>query len=142
MNLTAVSANRRLGKALDRTTAFRRRLTDLVAPLAHPDWEILQVVMHDEPETHVEVRHVSRGSVGRRRQVGVGVPEGLTFQPADDPRFVDACALQLRRAIQRVKMADALRVSLLSCVEQARTECRKQSNAHSPLSVKYRSPDR
>ena len=140
VNLTAVSANRRLGKALVRTPAFGRRLTELVAPLVHPDWEILQVVMHDEPETHVEVRHVSRGSLGRLRQVGVGVPEGLSLQPVDDPQFVDACAVQLRRAIERVKMTDALRASLLSCVEQARAECREQSNPRSPLSVKYRSP--
>lgn len=96
-----------------------------------------------ESASHVEVRHISRGTLGRLLQVGVGIPEGLSLQPTDDAHFVDGCAAQMRRAIQRVTMTDELRASLLSCVEQARAECRELSNPHSPLSVKYRrSPGR
>lgn len=138
VNLTAVSANRKLGKALVRTPAFRKRLTELVAPLSHPDCDILQVVMHDRPASHVEVRHISKGELGRLLQSGVGVPEELTFLPADDAKFVDACAAQLALAIRKVKMSDELRAALLRCVEQARVECREQSRPRTPLAARSR----
>lgn len=138
VNLTAVTANRKLGKALVRTPAFQKRLTELVAPLSHPNWDILQVVMHDEPASHVEVRHISNGTLGRLLQAGVGVPENLTFLPADDAQFVDACAAQLALAIGKVKMSEELRAVLLRCVEQARVECREKSRPFSPLSKRFR----
>lgn len=139
VNLTAASSNRKVGKALVRTPAFRRRLTELVAPLRHLEWEFLQVVMHDAPVAHVDVRHVSQGSLGRLLQVGVGIPGDLTFLPPDDAKFVDACAAQLSRVVRRVAMTDEMRAEILRCIEQSRAETRDKSIPHSPLSAKFRS---
>lgn len=136
VNITSVSANRKLGKSWGRTPAFHRRLTELVAPLTHPDWEILQVVMHDRPRAFVEVRNISKGVLGRLLQVGVGIPENLTFLPADDAKFIDACASQLSLAIRQVSMPDELRAELLRVIEQSRIETRDQSVPRSPLSAK------
>ena len=134
VNITAVSANRKLGKALGRTPAFRRRLTKLVEPLCHPDWSILQVVINDRPTDFVKVGNkVSKGGL---LQVLVGVPDALTFAQADDAQFVDGCAAQLARAVAAVPMTEALRAEILKCIEQARLEKRGESIPYSPLSVR------
>lgn len=134
VNITAVSANRKLGKALGRTPAFRRRLTELVEPLTHPDWSILQVVINDRPSSFVEVG--SQVGQGGLLQVRVGVPDGLTFAQVDDAPFVDGCARQLARALVAVPTTDALRAEILMCIEQARVEKRGESIPYSPLSMR------
>lgn len=136
VTLTSVSANRKLGKSWGRTPAFHRRLSELVAPLTHPDWEILQVVMHDRPREFVEVRNITKGVLGRLLQVGVGIPDDLPLLPADDARFIDACASQLSLAIRQVSMAHELRAELLKVIEQSRVETREHSVPRSTRSVR------
>lgn len=133
LSITAVSANRKMVKALFRTPAFSDRLEELVAPLSHPDWDILQMVIHDDPSSFVEVRKID----GRFVQVAVGAPVG-SFLPPDDATFVDGLAAQMSLVIRHAPMKESLRMELLKCVEQARVETRDKSIPHSPLSAKFK----
>ena len=139
---TAITANRKFGKALTRTaTTFDSLLDPLTKDLdsSTADFDVLQVIAVDQPEDYlklddtVEPRQLQFDALGqaspggtsprkkdRIYQVNVGMLSGLSLKPADDRAFIDAAAAQLTRALRAVALPEQLREALVTAVEKAR----------------------
>ena len=110
-----------MAKAISRpsTIEFAKRIGDGCRQLKHPDWDILQVVTHDEPETFVKVHRISTGSQGRLIQVVVGFPDAVSLRAEESNRFLQTCARQIERAVNAVNASQDLKDSILRATSSA-----------------------
>ena len=104
LSISALTANRLLGKAVIRVSPQLKRLKELVAGVPEPDasFDILQVVLSDEPPKTVRRLTQKRGS--RLLQVKVGLPSELTFRPDTDKALLDAIG---ERVVEATKASGA-----------------------------------
>jgi hypothetical protein len=109
VSLTAVTANRFLGRALRRLVSPLDELKSLLSGVRVEGWKfrILQLALVDEPEMRVTVQRTPRGS--QLLQIAAGLPKDLTFKDEDDPRLLAAIAEQLLRALDQAGLPDEAR---------------------------------
>ncbi len=100
LSIVAVTANRKLGKAMTRLAAPLDRLRGCCdgVDTSREAFDILQVVLEDQPEAFVKSHKKRRGS--RLQQVSVGLPEGLSFKPEDDATLLAAIERQIQKAVE------------------------------------------
>jgi len=112
LSLTSVTANRSLGRALRRVSSALDELKSSVSCVGVQAWKYttLQLALVDESEAHVAVQRTPRGS--RLLQIAVGLPQGLTFAPDDDPQLLSAIAGQLLRSLDHTGLSSEARREL------------------------------
>jgi hypothetical protein len=120
ISLAAITVNRLFTKALARNATLTKCLESVCSAASTRDdlFDILQVVFVDAPAA--TVRLVGTKSGDRLYQVNVGLPEGLSFRPADDIAFVTAVANQVLRAIEKAPLSPEKRKAGSAGIDECR----------------------
>jgi hypothetical protein len=122
LSISTLTANRQLGKAVIRVSPGTRRLKELVSDVQAEKmaFEILQVILSDEPPATVKPMPSKRGS--RVLQVKVGLPEGLTFRPEMDRALLEAIADRVIGAVEAVGVSPSFVGNVREAVEAWKRE--------------------
>jgi hypothetical protein len=118
ISLTAVTANRLLGKALGRNAAPLDRLRACahnVGTEGSP-FNTLQVVIVDEEESFLRVKSAPKGST--LLQVLVGLPASLTFRPAEDASLLTEIGKRVLDALEASGLPDSTKRQAVQRVSQ------------------------
>ena len=115
ISVAAVTANKRLSKALVRLAAPLTSIEESPNSIdtSNELFDTLQVVLMDEPETYIDVESPS-GRRSRLLQVAVGLPDNLTFKPEDDQIFLSVIKTQIERAVEASPLSPETRLAVLS----------------------------
>lgn len=116
LSLTAVTANRQLGKTMTRLSGRLAALKSALLVIDAADWthEILQIALVDRPGDYVEIKPTPRGS--NLLQIAAGLPVELLLRPEDDERFLDAIAEQTSRALKLANLPEPAHRAALEAV--------------------------
>jgi len=118
ISVAAVTANKRLSKALIRLAAPLTEIEESPKAIdtTNEPFDIFQVVLMDEPETYIDVEPAGSGS--RILQVAVGLPDTLTFKPQDDQIFLSAIKKQIETAVEESSLSRETKHAILSRMRQ------------------------
>lgn len=118
LSVTAITSNRKLGKALIRQSSVLNLMRGCCRSIdtENESFDILQVAFIDKPSSYIECRGVKKGD--RLYQVLVGLRPELSFRSEHDRELLLEIANQVIKAIERCSISDRLRQEIIPRIQE------------------------